>query len=81
MSENTMKTFDVSLSGDLLAWAEAEAEQGPHEDVQAYLRALVEKDLAETRRLLEEGRASGLSGKDFKQVLADIKGRWSNEAA
>jgi Arc/MetJ-type ribon-helix-helix transcriptional regulator len=77
----TEKTFQISLSGDALAWLEAEIRDGTYRDESEMLQALVQRDLDALGALILEGEASGISGRNMRDVMNEIKAKRTNEAA
>jgi Arc/MetJ-type ribon-helix-helix transcriptional regulator len=78
-----MDSFDVPLTDDLRAHVDLMIDQGGYPDAGTYIRALIEWDyrqLVKLHRQLDEGEASGPSGKTFDEIIAGIKGRHASRA-
>jgi Arc/MetJ-type ribon-helix-helix transcriptional regulator len=76
----TEKTFQITLSGDALAWLEAEIRDGTYRDESEMLQALVQRDLDALGALILEGEASGISPRSGEEILAGLKRRRNNAA-
>ncbi len=76
-----MATVTISLPEPLREWIEARVREGDYASVSDYLRDLVRKDreklalpqltLEDVQRLLDEGRASGVSTKSFDEIISE----------
>lgn len=77
----TEKTFQITLSGEALAWLEAEISDGTYRSESEMVQALVQRDLDALGALILEGEASGISGQTMRDVMNEIKAKRTNEAA
>jgi antitoxin ParD1/3/4 len=71
-----MAQMDVSITDDLLAWAEQRVADENYVSVNAYLVDLIRRDQERTERLawlraeIEKGFASGVSTRSLQDILA-----------
>ena len=71
-----MAQMNVSVPEQLKAWAEARVAEGRYSSTSDYVRDLMRRDqeraekVANLQRLVDEGRASGLSNRSMKDILA-----------
>ena len=69
-----MATMNVSLPDQMKAWVEAQTETGRYGNASDYVRDLIRRDqerrekIAEFQRLIEEGRASGISTRTLGEI-------------
>ena len=76
-----MAQMNVSLPDGLKNWAEARVAEGLYSSTSDYVRDLMRRDMeaAEARRRLQvavdDGRASGLSGRTIEDIIADSRHR------
>ncbi|PZN99168.1 MAG: type II toxin-antitoxin system ParD family antitoxin [Hyphomicrobiales bacterium] len=69
-----MATMNVSLPDQMKAWVERQADSGRYGNSSDYVRDLIRRDqerqekIAEFQRLIEEGRASGISTRSLAEV-------------
>jgi antitoxin ParD1/3/4 len=69
-----MATMNVSLPDQMKAWVETQAESGRYGNASDYVRDLIRRDqerqdkIAEFQRLVDEGRASGISTRTLDEV-------------
>lgn len=74
-----MATMNVSLPDEMKLWAEAQAQDGRYGNVSDYVRDLIRRDqeravaIAELQALIDEGIASGVSGKTFDEIIAEAR--------
>ena len=73
-----MATLNISLTSKLKAFVDSEVESGEHDDVSAYFRDLIRKDMerravfAEIQELIDEGEASGFVPFDRAEIEARL---------
>jgi len=71
--------MNVSLPDEMKLWAEAQAQDGRYGNVSDYVRDLIRRDqeravaIAELQALIDEGIASGVSGKTFDEIIAEAR--------
>jgi len=71
-----MAQMNVSVPEQLKAWAESRVAEGRYSSTSDYVRDLMRRDqeraekVANLQRLVDEGRASGLSNRSMKDILA-----------
>jgi antitoxin ParD1/3/4 len=76
-----MATMNVSLPDPMKDWVEAQARSGRYSNASDYVRDLIRRDqeraskLAELQRLIDEGLASGVSGRSMGEVLQEARTR------
>ena len=76
-----MATMNVSLPESMKDWVETQARTGRYSNSSDYVRDLIRRDqeraekLAELRRLIEAGFASGLSDRSLTEVLETARRR------
>jgi antitoxin ParD1/3/4 len=69
-----MATMNVSLPDQMKAWVEKQTEGGRYGNASDYVRDLIRRDqersdkIAEFQRLVDEGRASGISTKSLAEI-------------
>lgn len=69
-----MATMNVSLPDQMKAWVETQAESGRYGNASDYVRDLIRRDqerqekIAEFQRLVDEGRASGVSTRSLAEI-------------
>jgi len=69
-----MATMNVSLPDQMKAWVEKQTESGRYGNASDYVRDLIRRDqersdkIAEFQRLVDEGRASGISTKSLTEI-------------
>lgn len=74
-----MMTFD--LSDSIKRWVEEEAARDGHDDPGEVMRTLIRRErerkdkIANMQRLVDEGRASGVSKRSAEEVIADALAR------
>jgi len=70
-----MATMNISLPDPMKAWVEEQSRDGRYANASDYVRDLIRRDqvkaekIATMQRLIDEGRASGISDR----TMADIK--------
>ncbi len=80
-----MATMNVSLPDQMKEWVEAQAENGRYSNASDYVRDLIRRDqvktekIANLRRLVEEGLASGISTRTMADIRADGRRRFLAE--
>lgn len=78
-----MATMNVSLPDQMKAWVEAQTETGRYGNASDYVRDLIRRDqerrekIAEFQRLIDEGRASGISTRTLDEVWDEARRRAS----
>ncbi|AMJ62424.1 type II toxin-antitoxin system ParD family antitoxin [Bosea sp. PAMC 26642] len=76
-----MATMNVSLPDQMKAWVEAQTETGRYGNASDYVRDLIRRDqerrekIAEFQRLVDEGRASGISTRTLDEVWDEARRR------
>ena len=76
-----MATIVVDVSEDLGRWAEQEAANAGHRGVDDLVRDLLDRErerrrkIANMQRLVDEGRASGISTRTVEEIFEDAKRR------
>lgn len=69
-----MATMNVSLPDPMKAWVEAQAETGRYANASDYVRDLIRRDqdrlakLGNLQRRIDEGLASGVSGRSEEEI-------------
>jgi len=82
MSEETRsKTFEVTLSGELLEWAEGYVVDGVYPSVEAVLIQYLQNDMDEIAAMVKEGLESGTIETTPDELFADIMGRAKDDDA
>ena len=70
-----MATMNISLPDPMKAWVEAQTSDGRYSNSSDYVRDLIRRDqikaekIANMQRLIDEGRASGISSLTPRQVI------------
>lgn len=78
-----MATMNISLPDQMKAWVEAQTETGRYGNASDYVRDLIRRDqerrekIAEFQRLIDEGRASGISTRTLDEVWDEARRRAS----
>jgi antitoxin ParD1/3/4 len=76
-----MATMNVSLPDQMKAWVEKQTEGGRYGNASDYVRDLIRRDqeradkIAEFQRLIDEGRASGISTRTLEEVWEEARSR------
>lgn len=71
-----MATVNISLPDPMKAWVDAQSADGRYANSSDYIRDLIRKDqIANMQRLVDEGRASGISGRSFQEIIGDARAR------
>ncbi|AOO80097.1 type II toxin-antitoxin system ParD family antitoxin [Bosea vaviloviae] len=76
-----MATMNVSLPDQMKAWVETQAESGRYGNASDYVRDLIRRDqerqdkIAAFQRLIDEGRASGVSTRALDEVWEEARRR------
>jgi antitoxin ParD1/3/4 len=78
-----MATMNISLPSKLKEWVEARVATGRFANASDYVRDLVRQDedrerqrleaIAELQAAVDEGLASGISGKSWDELMAEIR--------
>lgn len=85
--EADMATMNVSLPDPMKEWVEAQARTGRYSNASDYVRDLIRRDqersdkIAAMQRLVDDGLASGISGRSMDEILADARTRAEKESA
>ena len=78
MMECRMATMNISLPDPMKQWVEGQAETGRYSNASDYVRDLIRRDQERTTKieamqaLIDEGRASGVSGRSVEEIFADV---------
>lgn len=70
-----MATMNISLPAQMKAWVEAQSADGRYANSSDYVRDLIRADqvridkIAHMQKLIDEGRASGISDKTPRQIF------------
>ncbi|GLK77354.1 antitoxin ParD4 [Methylopila jiangsuensis] len=76
-----MATMNVSLPDLMKKWVEGQTESGRYGNASDYIRDLIRRDqekqasIAELQRLIDEGRASGVSTITRDELLREARAR------
>lgn len=76
-----MATMNVSLPDEMKLWVEERAQTGRFSNSSDYVRDLIRKDqerteaIAHIQKLLDDGRASGISTLSREELLQEAKRR------
>jgi antitoxin ParD1/3/4 len=71
-----MATMNISLPDEMKAWVEAQTATGRYGNSSDVVRDLIRREqvraekIANMQRLVDEGRASGVSPRSFDEVIA-----------
>lgn len=74
-----MATMNISLPDQMKAWVEAQSADGRYANSSDYVRDLIrreqinEEKIATMQRLIDEGRASGISEKTPRQIFEEVR--------
>lgn len=74
-----MATMNISLPDAMKDWVEQQAATGRYSNSSDVVRDLIRREqvraekIANMQRLVDEGRASGVSERSFEQVVADAR--------
>jgi antitoxin ParD1/3/4 len=74
-----MATMNISLPDAMKDWVEQQAATGRYSNSSDVVRDLIRREqvraekIANMQRLVDEGRASGVSARSFEQVVADTR--------
>lgn len=72
-----MATMNISLPAPMKRWVEAQSEDGRYSNSSDYVRDLIRRDqtrrekIAHMQRLVDEGRASGVSPRSVEDIWQD----------
>lgn len=81
-----MATMNISLPDPMKAWVEAQTGDGRYSNASDFVRDLIRREqerrdkIAHMQRLVDEGRASGISGESMEDIRARVM-RQANLAA
>jgi antitoxin ParD1/3/4 len=76
-----MATMNISLPDQMKAWVEAQSKDGSYANASDYVRDLIRRDqvkaekIANMQRLIDEGRASGISDRSMSDIKAEALAR------
>lgn len=72
-----MTQVTVSLPEPLKRWCETQASVGGYADAGAYVRDLIQRDQARAglQDAIDEGLASGISGRSLDDIMAEARAR------
>jgi antitoxin ParD1/3/4 len=76
-----MATMNISLPDPMKAWVESRTESGLYANSSDYVRDLIRRDqvkaekIANMQRLIDEGRASGVSDRTMADIKAEALAR------
>ena len=74
-----MATMNISLPDPMKQWVEAQTKDGRYANSSDYVRDLIRREqikadkIANMQRLVDEGRASGLSDKTPRQIIDELR--------
>lgn len=74
-----MATMNISLPDPMKAWVEDQAKGGRYANSSDYVRDLIRRDqvriekIANMQRLIDEGRASGISDRTLDEIFEDAR--------
>ena len=74
-----MATMNISLPDPMKTWVESRTEDGRYANSSDYVRDLIRRDqinqekIANMQRLIDEGRASGISDRTPRQIFEAAK--------
>ena len=77
-----MATMNISLPDAMKDWVEAQAETGRFGNSSDVVRDLIRRDqvrlekIENMQRLVDEGRASGVSDRTVEEIFADARSRF-----
>jgi antitoxin ParD1/3/4 len=72
-----MATMNISLPAQMKAWVEAQTADGRYANSSDYVRDLIRKEqvkaekIAHWQKLIDEGRASGISNRTMEDIRAE----------
>jgi antitoxin ParD1/3/4 len=81
-----MATMNISLPDQMKAWVEAQTADGRYSNTSDYIRDLIRREqikadkITHMQRLIDEGRASGISDRTHRQVIEDARSRLRRRA-
>ncbi|OYW41464.1 type II toxin-antitoxin system ParD family antitoxin [Brevundimonas aurifodinae] len=76
-----MATMNISLPDPMKAWVEEQSRDGRYANASDYVRDLIRRDqvkaekIANMQRLIDEGRASGVSDRTMADIKAEALAR------
>lgn len=82
-----MAQMNVSVPNPMKDWCEAQVREGRYSTTSDYVRELIRRDqdrragVAALQVAIEEGLASGVSGRSLDDILADARARAEKTAA
>lgn len=74
-----MATMNISLPDPMKQWIEAQTKDGRYANSSDYVRDLIRREqikadkIANMQRLVDEGRASGISARNPRQIIDDLR--------
>jgi len=81
-----MATMNISLPDPMKAWVEEQARSGRYANASDVIRDLIRREqvkaekIAHWQRLIDEGRASGISDRTPRQVIDELRAKLRNTA-
>ena len=78
--------MNISLPDQMKKWVEAQSADGRYSNSSDYVRDLIRREqikaekIANMQRLVDEGRASGISDKSPREVIEDIRAEYRASA-
>jgi len=82
-----MATMNISLPDAMKAWVEQQTEGGRYSNSSDYVRDLIRREqikadkIANMQRLIDEGRASGISDRTMKDIREEARARIASRDA
>ncbi|MEH3047902.1 type II toxin-antitoxin system ParD family antitoxin [Sphingomonas adhaesiva] len=82
-----MATMNISLPDAMKEWVEQQAGTGRYSNSSDVVRDLIRREqvraekIANMQRLVDEGRASGMSERSFDQIIADARASYQARTA
>ena len=76
-----MATMNISLPDQMKKWVEAQSADGRYSNSSDYVRDLIRREqiraekIANMQRLVDEGRASGISDKTVDHIFEEAKAK------
>ncbi|WP_396594273.1 type II toxin-antitoxin system ParD family antitoxin [Brevundimonas sp. R86498] len=80
-----MATMNISLPDPMKVWVESRTEDGRYANSSDYVRDLIRRDqvrvekIAHWQRLIDEGRASGISDKTIDQIFDEARAEYERK--
>ncbi|MGQ2991162.1 MAG: type II toxin-antitoxin system ParD family antitoxin [Brevundimonas sp.] len=76
-----MATMNISLPDQMKSWVEAQSTDGRYSNSSDYVRDLIRREqvraekIAQMQKLIDEGRASGISNRSMADIRAEALSR------